>query len=108
MQRERKRRFGVNAIISLRETDDGVDAEMSLSLSLCISISLLRPYTFFLRSPLVFKTLFEHAKVAVKLFPVDYMLHPIAGRYPIAVTLPIAVTFSRMHMKMIVSELFSL
>ena len=29
-------------------TDDGVDAETSLSLSLCISISLLRPYTFFL------------------------------------------------------------
>ena len=37
-----------------------------------------------------------------------YMLHPIAGRYPIAVTLPIAVTFSMIHMKMIVSELFSL
>ena len=36
------------------------------------------------------------------------MLHPIAGRYPIAVTLPIAVTFSMIHMKMIVSELFSL
>ena len=31
------------------------------SLSLCISISLLRPYTFFSRSPLVFKTLFENA-----------------------------------------------
>ena len=30
-------------------------------LSLCISISLLRPYTFFSRSPLVFKTLFENA-----------------------------------------------
>ena len=30
-----------------------------LFLSLCISISLLRPYTFFSRSPLVFKTLFE-------------------------------------------------
>ena len=29
-------------------------------LSLCISISLLRPYTFFSRSPLVFKTLFEN------------------------------------------------
>ena len=29
-----------------------------LFLSLCISISLLRPYTFFSRSPLVFKTLF--------------------------------------------------
>ena len=39
-------------------TDDCVDAETSLSLSLCISISLLRPYTFFSRSPLVFKTLF--------------------------------------------------
>ena len=36
------------------------------------------------------------------------MLHPIAGRYPIAVTLPIAVTFSMIHLKMIVSELFSL
>ena len=32
-----------------------------LFLSLCISISLLRPYTFFSRSPLVFKTLFENA-----------------------------------------------
>ena len=30
------------------QCDDGVDAETSLSLSLCISISLLRPYTFFL------------------------------------------------------------
>ena len=48
-ERERKRRFGVNAIIS----------RLFLSLSLCISISLLRPYTFFLRSLLVFKTLFE-------------------------------------------------
>ena len=37
-----------------------------------------------------------------------YMFHPIAGRYPIAVTLPIPVTFSMIHMKMIVSELFSL
>ena len=37
-----------------------------------------------------------------------YMSHPIAGRYPIAVTLPIAVTFSMKHMKMILSELFSL
>ena len=43
-------------------TDDGVDAETSLSLSLCISISLLRPYTFFSRSPLVFKTLFDKHK----------------------------------------------
>ena len=32
-----------------------------LLLSLCISISLLRPYTFFSRSPLVFKTLFWFA-----------------------------------------------
>ena len=37
-----------------------------------------------------------------------YMSHPIAGRYPIAVTHPIAVTFSMKHMKMILSELFSL
>ena len=74
MQRERKRRFGVNAIIS--QTDDGVDAEtsLSLSLSLGISISLLRPYTFFSRSPLVFKTLFDlrtvpgvHLKLATAL-----------------------------------------
>ena len=43
MLRERKRRFGVNAIIS------GVDAETSLSLSQH-SISLLRLYTFFSRS----------------------------------------------------------
>ena len=58
MQRERKRRFGINAIISLIEAglcaciydDDGVDAETSLFLSLCISISLLRLYTFFSRS----------------------------------------------------------
>ena len=35
-----------------------------------------------------------------------YMLHPIAGRYPIALTLPIAVTFSMIHMKMILSQLF--
>ena len=34
---------------------------VSFSLSLCISISLLRPYTFFSRSPLVLKTLFENA-----------------------------------------------
>ena len=31
---------------SFDQTDDGVDAETSLSLSLCISFSLLRPYTF--------------------------------------------------------------
>ena len=37
-----------------------------------------------------------------------YMLHPTAGRYPIAVTLPMAVTFSMIDMKMILSELFSL
>ena len=37
MQRERKRRFGVNAIIS--QTDDGVDAETSLSLSLHLYLS---------------------------------------------------------------------
>ena len=37
-----------------------------------------------------------------------YVSHPIAGRYPIAVTHPIAVTFSMKHMKMILSELFSL
>ena len=41
---------------SFDQNDDDVDAETSLSL--CISISLLRPYTFFSRSPLVFKTLF--------------------------------------------------
>ena len=34
-----------------------------LFLYLCISISLLRPYTFFSRSPLVNKTLFENRKV---------------------------------------------
>ena len=47
MQRERKRRFGVNAIISQSSvshhqsslTDDGVDAEMSLSLSLHLYLS---------------------------------------------------------------------
>ena len=44
---------------SFDQTDDGVDAETSLSLSLCISISLLRSYTFFSRSPLVSKTLFD-------------------------------------------------
>ena len=38
MQRERKRRFGINAIISL-QTDDGVDAETSLSLSLRLYLS---------------------------------------------------------------------
>ena len=32
-----------------------------LFLYLCISISLLRPYTLFSRSPLVNKTLFENA-----------------------------------------------
>ena len=36
-----------------------VRPDWALSLSLCISISLLRPYTFFSRSPLVFKTLSE-------------------------------------------------
>ena len=35
------------------------DAEREKDLSLCISISLLRPYTFFSRSPLVFKTFLE-------------------------------------------------
>ena len=41
MQRERKRRFGVNAIISRSrsQTDDGVDAETSLSLSLHLYLS---------------------------------------------------------------------
>ena len=48
------------------ETDDGVDPETSLSLSLCISISLLRSYTFFSRSPLVFKTLFEKSQKNTK------------------------------------------
>ena len=48
MQRERKRRFGINAIIwdwwwRWRRN-------VSFSLSLCISISLLRLYTFFSRS----------------------------------------------------------
>ena len=33
------------------------------SLSLCNFISLLRPYTFFSRSPLVFKTLFEQREL---------------------------------------------
>ena len=47
--------------LSNTHIDDGVDAETSLSLSLCISISLLRSYTFFSRSPLVSKTLFENA-----------------------------------------------
>ena len=48
-EKERKRRFGINAIIS-QETDDGVDAEMSLSffLSLFMSTSLL--CLFFSRS----------------------------------------------------------
>ena len=48
-ERKRKRRFGVIAIISHHQTDDGVDAEtsLSLSLSLCISL-LLRLYNFFL------------------------------------------------------------
>ena len=32
-----------------------------LFLYLCISVSLLRPYTLFSRSPLVNKTLFENA-----------------------------------------------
>ena len=36
------------------------------------------------------------------------LLRGYTGRYPIAVTVPIAVTFSMIHMKMIVSELFSL
>ena len=48
-EKERKRRFGVNAIISAPSsvTDDGVDAETSLSffLSLFISISLLRLFS---------------------------------------------------------------
>ena len=47
-EKERKRRFGVNAIISLMmASDDGVDAETSLSLflSLFMSISLLRLFS---------------------------------------------------------------
>ena len=50
MQRERKRRFGVNAIID--QTDDGVDAETSLSLSLHFYLSSppLHFFTFFSRS----------------------------------------------------------
>ena len=54
MQRERKRRFGVNAIISRLMM---ALTPKRLFLSLCISISLLRSYTFFSRSPLVSKTL---------------------------------------------------
>ena len=41
-------------------TDDGVDAETSLSLSLCISISLLRLYTFYSRSLSVIKFSFSN------------------------------------------------
>ena len=50
-EKERKRRFGVNIIISLQtdddQTDDGVDAETSLPffLSLFLSISLLRLFS---------------------------------------------------------------
>ena len=40
------------------QTDDGVDAETSLSLSLHLYLSS-PPYTFFSRSPLVSKTLFK-------------------------------------------------
>ena len=47
MQRERKRRFGVNAIISWQMM---VSTPKRLFLSLCISIPLLRLYTFFSRS----------------------------------------------------------
>ena len=36
-EKERKRRFGVNAIISLMMTDDGIDAETSLSFFLSLS-----------------------------------------------------------------------
>ena len=52
-ERERKRRFGVNAIIS--------HAETSLSLSLFMSISLLRLYTFFLALTIGHYILFENA-----------------------------------------------
>ena len=44
-----------------------------LFLSLCTSISLLRPYTFFSRSPLVFKTLFEKAQTHYTLFLCCYV-----------------------------------
>ena len=51
MQRKRKRRFGVNAINAIiSQTDDGVDAETSLSLSLSAFLSLFSspPLHFFL------------------------------------------------------------
>ena len=57
MQRERKRRFGVNAIIShwlmMALTPK------RLFLSLCISISLLRLYTFFSRSHFFFGSVYS-------------------------------------------------
>ena len=60
MEREIKRRFGVNAIISLLRLMMALTPKR-LFLSLSISISLLRSYTFFSRSPLVSKTLFAIA-----------------------------------------------
>ena len=70
MQRERKRRFGVNAIISLIEAglcaciyvddDDGVDAETSLSLSLHFYLSS-PPLHFFLALTIGNYILFENA-----------------------------------------------
>ena len=46
---------------SVRAEKRDRDAEIEKETFLCISISLLRPYTLFSRSPLVNKTLFENA-----------------------------------------------
>ena len=63
---------------SFDQTDDGVDAETSLSLSLCISISLLLPYTFFSRSPSVFKTLFLFRSKLFSIFFVCLLSHVVS------------------------------
>ena len=68
-EKERKRRFGVNAIIS--ETDDGVDAETSLSFFLSLSLSLhfyLSSPPFFSRSLLVNKYILKMRVSSKELF----------------------------------------
>ena len=72
MQRERKRRFGVNAIISRLMM---ALTSKRLFLSLCISISLLRPYTFFSRSPLVCKTLIKRQQHVIPVQRCPRMVH---------------------------------
>ena len=59
-----------------RDRDAERERERKIFLSLCISISLLRPFTFFSRSPLVFKTLFVHPTKLRKLLSFSLLEPP--------------------------------